>query len=172
MTKEIFNTDRVTPEQLSYVMDMLRPSSYALRNHTIKGRPMTFNVSGRNSEKAQSHRPWQIQMLNDPHPNLAVIKSRQLGLSELGVLKLIHFLDTRSYDAVKALYAFPTNSQMEDFVKTRLDPALHQGYYSTILDPDTDSLKVKKIRDSFVFFRSSSKPGALEGKPQICSLAN
>jgi len=52
---------------------------------------------------------------------------------------------------------------MEDFVKTRLDPALHQGYYSTILDPDTDSLKVKKIRDSFVFFRSSSKPGALEG---------
>lgn len=46
-------------------------------------------------------------MLNDPHPNLAVIKSRQLGLSEMGVLKLIHFMDTRSYDSVKALYAFP-----------------------------------------------------------------
>ena len=57
MTKNIFNTDRVTPVQLAYVMDMLRPSSYALWNHTIKGRPMTFNVSGRNSEKAQSHRP-------------------------------------------------------------------------------------------------------------------
>lgn len=57
MTKNIFKTEKVTPEQLAYVMDMLRPSSYALRNHTIKGRPMTFNVSGRNSEKAQSHRP-------------------------------------------------------------------------------------------------------------------
>lgn len=52
---------------------------------------------------------------------------------------------------------------MQDFVKTRLDPVLQNGYYSTILDKDTDSLKVKKLRDSFVFFRTSSKPGAFEG---------
>ena len=46
-------------------------------------------------------------IINDPHHNLAIIKSRQLGLSELGVGKLLHFVDTRSYDAVKALYTFP-----------------------------------------------------------------
>lgn len=57
MTKEIFGTDRVTPEQVSYVMDMLRPSSYALRNHTIKGSPMTFHISGRDAQRAQAHRP-------------------------------------------------------------------------------------------------------------------
>lgn len=52
---------------------------------------------------------------------------------------------------------------MDDFVKTRLDPVLNSGYYSTITDKDTNSMKVKKLRDSFVFFRSSSTPGALEG---------
>lgn len=107
MTKETFQTDNVTAEQLSYVMDMQRASSYALRNHTIRGRPMTFFVPGRNPEKEHSHRPWQVQMLNETHPNLAIIKSRQLGLSEIGVLKLLHFLDTHSFDRVKALYAFP-----------------------------------------------------------------
>ena len=163
MAKEMYGTSNITPEQLAYVVDMLTPSSYLLRNHVIKNRPITFHIPGRNEEKARSHRPWQIQIINDPHPDLAVIKSRQLGLSEMGVGKLLHFADTKSYDAIKALYAFPTNRQMEDFVKTRLDPALAKGYYASILDPQNDSLKVKGIRDSFIYFRSSSTPNALEG---------
>lgn len=124
---------------------------------------MTFSVKGHNSDKARSHRPWQIDILNSTHKNLAVIKSRQLGISEIGVGKLIHFVDTHSYDRVKALYTFPTNKSMDAFVKTRLDPVLSRGYYSTIIDPDINSMKVKKIRDSFIYFRSSSTPGALEG---------
>lgn len=52
---------------------------------------------------------------------------------------------------------------MKDFVKTRLDPVLRKGYYSTIVNPDLNSQEVKQIRDSFVYFRTSSKPGALEG---------
>lgn len=58
---------------------------------------------------------------------------------------------------------FPTNEQMTKFVQTRLDPVLQRGYYSTIIDPEVDSLKAKKIRNSFLYFRSSSKPGAVEG---------
>lgn len=52
---------------------------------------------------------------------------------------------------------------MKKFVQTRLDPVLSRGYYSTIVDPDINSLTAKKIRNSFLYFRSSSKPGALEG---------
>ena len=105
--KQMFGTDQITQEQLAYVIDMLRPSSYLLRNHTIKNHPITFAIQNRDMEKALSHRPWQVQIINDLHTNLAIIKSRQLGLSELGVGKLLHFVDTRSYDAVKALYTFP-----------------------------------------------------------------
>lgn len=81
----------------------------------------------------------------------------------MGVGTLLHFADTHSYDAVKCLYTFPTNEQMTKFVQTRLDPLLERGYYSTIINKDVNSLKAKQIRNSFVYFRSSSKPSAVEG---------
>lgn len=163
MCKDMFGTDRPTAEQLGYVMDMLKPSSYLLRNHTIKGNPMTFYVSDRNKAKALAHRPWQVGIINDSHRNLAVIKSRQLGISEIGVGKLLHFVDTHNYDRVKALYAFPTGKQMQDFVQTRLNPVLEKGYYATITDEKLNSVKAKRIRESYMYFRSSSTPGAMEG---------
>ena len=57
-----------------------------------------------------------------------------------------------------------TNDQMQKFVQTRLDPLLEKGYYSTIIDKDINSLKAKRIRDSYLYFRSSSKPSTLEGR--------
>ena len=56
-----------------------------------------------------------------------------------------------------------TNRQMEEFVATRLNPVLSEGYYSTILDEKSDSLKKKRIRNSFLIFRSASKGSAVEG---------
>ena len=52
---------------------------------------------------------------------------------------------------------------MDTFVKTRFDPVLSKGYYATIIDDRKSSMKEKQIRDSFLIFRSSSKPGAVEG---------
>ena len=44
---------------------------------------------------------------NDTHPNKAVIKSRQLGLSEMSVMEMVHFADMYSFKNVKCLYTFP-----------------------------------------------------------------
>jgi len=52
---------------------------------------------------------------------------------------------------------------MKDFVSTRINPLLESGYYSTITDKNIDSLEKKKIRNSFLLFRSSSKGAAVEG---------
>lgn len=79
MAQEMFGTKNITQEQLAYVMDMSRPSTYALRHHKIKNRPLTFSVPSRDPEKARSHRPFQIDILDDPHPDIVVLKSRQLG---------------------------------------------------------------------------------------------
>lgn len=107
MGEDMFGTNKLTPEQLGYILDMQKPSSYLLRNHTIKGQPLTFHISDYNKQKAFAHRPWQVQILNDRHKDVAIIKSRQLGLSEMGVGKLLHFVDTHNYDRVKSLYTFP-----------------------------------------------------------------
>ncbi|AFQ96318.1 terminase large subunit [Bacillus phage vB_BceM_Bc431v3] len=163
VARQTFGRTDLTKEELAYVLTMLNCSSYLLKHHRVKNHPITFHIGGMDSSKAQAHRPWQIEMINDTHPDKAVIKSRQLGLSEIGVGEMIHFADQHSYAGVKCLYTFPTNRQMKDFVSTRINPLLEAGYYSTISDPKVDSLEKKKIRNSFILFRSSSKGAAVEG---------
>lgn len=161
MAIDMYGTDKITQEQLAYILDMIDPVNYMLRNHSIKGSPITFEV--KNKENARSHRPWQKSILRDKHPSIAVKKSRQLGISEISVGKMIHFLDTHSYDKVKALYTFPTKSNMNDHVSTRINPLLESGYYSKIADKNMDSNNRKRIRESIVYFRTSSKSSSLEG---------
>lgn len=163
VAKQTFGRTKVTKEELAYLITMLNPSSYLLKHHTVKNHPITFHVSGRDSVRAMGHRPWQVDIINDQHPNKVIIKSRQLGLSEIGVAEMLHFADTHSYAGVKCLYTFPTNRQMKDFVSTRLNPLLERGYYQSISDKAFDSLEKKKIRNSFLLFRSSSKGAAVEG---------
>lgn len=114
VSKQTFGRTDLTKEELAYVLTMLNPSSYLLKHHKVKNHPITFHISGRDSVRAQGHRPWQVQMINDQHRNKAVIKSRQLGLSELGIGEMVHFADLHSYAGVKCLYTFPTNRQMKD----------------------------------------------------------
>jgi predicted esterase YcpF (UPF0227 family) len=163
VAKNTFGRTDLTREELVYVLTMLNCSSYLLKHHKVKAHPITFHISGHDSTKAQGHRPWQVEIINDTHPDKAVIKSRQLGLSEIGIGEMVHFADSHSYAAVKCLYTFPTNRQMKDFVSTRLNPLLNAGYYATITDSKMDSLEKKKIRDAFLLFRSSSKGAAVEG---------
>lgn len=163
IAKHTFGRTDLSKEELAYVLTMMNTSSYLLKHHKVKNHPITFHVSGHDSTRAQAHRPWQVDIINDTHPDKAVIKSRQLGLSEIGIGEMVHFADKHSYAGVKCLYTFPTNRQMKDFVSTRLNPLLETGYYATISDPKLDSLEKKKIRNSFLLFRSSSKGAAVEG---------
>ncbi|USL89461.1 terminase large subunit [Bacillus phage vB_BceH_LY2] len=163
IAKQTFGRTDLSKDELSYVLTMLNCSSYLLKNHSVKGHPITFHVSGHDSVRAGAHRPWQVDIINDKHPDKSIIKSRQLGLSEVGVGEMIHFADLHSQYGVKCMYTFPTNKQLSGFVSTRINPLLQKGYYGSITDPHIDSLEKKKIRNSFILFRSSSKASAVEG---------
>ena len=56
-----------------------------------------------------------------------------------------------------------TSDQMQKFVQSRINPTLQQPYFASIINQDNDSLKYKQIRNSSMFFRTSSTPKALEG---------
>ncbi|XWX31262.1 terminase large subunit [Staphylococcus phage PG-2021_19] len=163
IAQETFQTEKITREQVDHIINMLNPSTYMLKYHTLRGHPITFSIPNRDRSKAQAHRPWQTRIVNDTHPNKAVIKSRQLGLSEMGVMEMVHFADMHSYANAKCLYTFPTNEQMKKFVQSRLNPVLEKEYFRDIVDWDKDSLGFKKIRNSSLFFRTSSKASTVEG---------
>lgn len=66
-----------TAEQLKYTMTMLVPSLYAMEHHAVRSgkQPVTFNIPGYNEAESRSHRPWQIDVINDTSPDKVVMKS-------------------------------------------------------------------------------------------------
>ena len=138
------------------------PSLWALKYKTIKGKPTTFI-----SRDAHKHRPWQQAILDDPHPNKVIEKSRQLGLSEVGMTECLHFLICNH--TTKAMYIFPRNQQMVDFSKTRIQPVLTSSdYFRGMTEPKLNSLATKKIRDSYLFMRSGWSSALGEGADLDC----
>lgn len=84
IVRQMYNlspNDPVTGDQLNYVIGMLKPSNYLLQHHTINGKPLTFSVPDYDTTKALAHRPWQVDIVNDLSQDVAIIKSRQLGLT-------------------------------------------------------------------------------------------
>lgn len=130
------------------------PELYLLEHYTIRGNPITFSVQNKNEAKQRGHRPWQTEIINDHHPDKIVRKSRQLGLSEMGVAENIWFADF--HENTKSMYTFPRNRQLVDFVKTRMNPVLDANpYFNSIRNSQMDSLEVKQIGSSFMLFRSA-----------------
>ena len=123
-------------------------SLWALKYKKIKGKPTTFV-----SSNPFKHRPWQQGILDDVHPNKVIEKSRQLGMSEIGLTEVLHFLITNN--GTKAMYIFPRDQQMLDFSKSRIAPVLRDSeYFHTIVDPVSNSVSTKKLLDSWLFMRS------------------
>ena len=149
---EVQNYDVSKDDQRHIIEDLYTrrfASLWALKYKSIKNKPTTF-VSSKSPFK---HRPWQQQILDDMHPNKVVEKSRQLGLSEVGMTEVIHFLIVHS--ETKAMYIFPRNQQMIDFSKSRITPVFQNSeILQRYIDKKTDSVSTKKILDSYLFMRS------------------
>lgn len=164
LLKQTFgDSEYYTPEQFAYILDYLYPENYTLNHHRLSGGRITTRVPRKNLNfHAAQDRRWQEQILSDMHPNVVVIKSRQLGITEMGIAKTLHWVDTFAHRRANAGYFFPTYRQLNDFTKTRFNTVLEDPYLKSIIG-STNSQNVKAIRDAYIFFRTSSKPAAAEG---------
>lgn len=85
MARSMFNLgpkDKVTVDQLNYIIGMSKPSNYLVQHHTINGKPLTFNIPDHDTTKALAHRPFQKAIVDDVnYPDICVIKARQVGLA-------------------------------------------------------------------------------------------
>lgn len=138
-------------------MMMKFPALWALKYKPIRHKPMTF-IS---KHDPFAHRPWQEKILNDQHPDKVVQKSRQLGMSEIATTEALWFADT--HDNVNIMYTFPTLSQMADFSKTRVDPALDSPRLIDKLDRSINNVSTKAIGNSHIFMRTSGDGSQGEG---------
>ena len=139
-------------------------SLWSLKYRTLKGKTITY----KSTTNPFANRPWQRQILDDNHPNKVVEKSRQLGLSEVSVTELIHFLAVHSN--TKAMYTFPTYTQMQDFSVSRIAPVFKGNpVLQSLLSKEVNNVGMKKVGDSYMFMRSSSSGSIGEGVDTDCA---
>lgn len=148
-------TVQYTHEELVKAMIRNDPVLWSLANRKIKGNPITFE----STKVPQKHRPWQVDILRDQHPNKVVMKSRQLGLSEMAVTEFIWFLDNHPH--TKGIYTFPRQQQMNDFSVTRIAPIFEEPNMNPKLDKKTNNVALKGLTNGSNLFLRSAWSGAL-----------
>lgn len=116
-----------------------------LTEHTfLRGKP--FNFDGHE---------YQKQILSDTSQEIVIIKSAQLGISEmscrlaLGKAVLVQGFTT--------IYTLPSALAAQSFMKTRVDTVIDSSpYLKELVHQTTDNASVKRFGDSYLYLKGCS----------------
>lgn len=97
--------------------------------------------------------PYLLEIYSEHHPNTVIEKASQTGGTVFALLKALwacKFIFSKG-----AIYFFPTKTDIIDFTKGRVNPILEKNkiFREGLKDTDTDSVGMKKIGKSFIYFR-------------------
>lgn len=118
------------------------PIIWVMRNiSTERGEPMSF-----------VDRPYLIDIYKDFSEHVIVKKGAQIGLTQLSVAKSLYIADIQP---MTIIYTFPTDKDVGDFSKTRFGTIIHDSPYLRARIKSTDSVGIKTIGNSTIFFRGT-----------------
>ena len=119
----------------------------------LDGRPFTFE-----------RHEYLIEPYNDDHPYQVEAKAAQLGLTSRAMLGAIYKACYFPYKGI--LYLFPSKTDVNDFTRGRVDPLIEDNPDSIgKLLKNTDSINIKRIRNTFFYFRGMTSRVGLKSVP-------
>lgn len=97
---------------------------------------------------------YQKKILQDPSQNIVIIKSAQIGISEMSArLTLAKSVLVNGFSTI---YTLPAASAAQNFMKTRIDPVVDSSpYLSELVSKDVDNSSVKRFGDSYVYLKGA-----------------
>lgn len=97
---------------------------------------------------------YQRKILEDPSQNIVIIKSAQIGISEMSArLALARAVLVNGFSTI---YTLPAASAAQNFMKTRIDPVVTSSpYLSELVSKDVDNSTVKRFGDSYVYLKGA-----------------
>jgi len=107
------------------------------------------------------HRPMLKVPLRDKHKHKVCEKSRQVGVSELFLTEILHFLAT--HPGTKVCLTFPRDKQLTDFSVTRIAAVFAESPRMAELAGTPNQVFTKKIGDSYLILRSAWESNLGEG---------
>jgi hypothetical protein len=116
-----------------------------MTTHTfLRGRPFSF----------EGHE-YQREILEDPAKDIVIVKSAQLGISEMSArLALARCVLLPGFTTI---YTLPTMQQASQFMQTRVSPVIAESpYLREVVSTDVDNASVKRFGASYLWVRGSS----------------
>jgi hypothetical protein len=93
--------------------------------------------------------PYQVDILEDVHPDIVIIKGSQVGMTTMQVVKLLFMMDN---NRLTVIYTFPTQDQVNKFAGARFGPMINRTKYLKERIGGLNNNSVKNIGDSYVYF--------------------
>jgi len=116
-------------------------ATFIKKNTYLKGEPFTF-----------AGHEYQEDILNEEAPNLVIIKSAQIGISEMSARLAIS--RCALINGFSAIYTLPSATRAQEFMKTRIDPVVQASpYLKSLVSSDVDNASVKRFGDSYLWLK-------------------
>lgn len=177
--------ERMPDASIATVLEELAkqdPVLFCMYYRRLRGHPLVFDYSKHLTDTAHKelakrlppqhfaqewqsrllkHRPFLIQPMRDQHPHKVYEKARQIGISELSITEVIHFL--WSHPTTKWIYTFPRDTQLKDFSTTRISEAFAETPRMRSLIGIPNQVYTKRIGEAYLILRSAWESGLGEG---------
>lgn len=93
---------------------------------------------------------YQRKILEDGENDIVIIKSAQLGISEMS--SRLAIAKVALVNGFNCIYTLPSASAMQNFMKTRVDPVIQSSpYLRNLVSKDVDNSSVKQFGDSYLY---------------------
>lgn len=95
---------------------------------------------------------YQKTILEDPAQTIVIVKSAQLGISEMSVR--LALAKCALIDGFNTIYTLPAASAMQQFMTSRISPIIDSSpYLKEIVSKDVDNSTVKRLGNSYLWGR-------------------
>lgn len=97
---------------------------------------------------------YQQRIIEDPSPHKVIIKSAQIGISEMSAR--IALAKAVLMNGFSTIYTLPAASAAQNFMKTRIDPVIDSSpYLRELVNKNVDNTSVKRFGDSYVYLKGA-----------------
>lgn len=107
--------------------------------------------------------PYLYDIFDDDHPDQAILKGSQLGLTVTMVLRGVDRCLSRYQRGIA--YYFPTDRDVADFSRARFQRMIQDNDVLGAVVKDTDSIGLRRVGECFVYFRGANSKSGVKSIP-------
>jgi hypothetical protein len=105
---------------------------------------------------------YLIGLYQDMHRNIVIEKSAQMGASVYALASAFFVTDKLGKNVI---YFFPTDTDVQDFAKTRAQPMIDDSPHLKAITNDKDASQLRRVNKAWLYFRGMKSSIAMKSIP-------